>query len=154
MNILGIDPGNTKSGVVLFNGRTVVMAGVVPNEEVLALLDEAAKLHRIERCAIEMIESMGMAVGKETFETVRWVGRFQERWNIAKGSPAELIYRKDVKIHLCGSMRAKDGNVRQALIDKLGKPGTKHAPGPTYGCASHSWQALGVAVTALEAQSG
>jgi hypothetical protein len=44
--------------------------------------------------------------------------------------------------------RAKDQNIRQALIDRLGPPGTKKNPGPTYGVTSHMWSALAVAVTA------
>ena len=59
-----------------------------------------------------------------------------------------LVYRKDVKLHLCGSPRAKDPNIRQALLDKLGPVGTKRQPGPCYGVKSHAWAALGVAVTA------
>ena len=43
-------------------------------------------------------------------------------------------------------MRAKDGNVRQALIDLIGEQGTKKNKGPTYGISSHSWAALAVAV--------
>ena len=61
------------------------------------------------------------------------------------------VYRQDVKLHLCKSNKAKDGNIRQALIDKLGPQGTKKYPGPTYGIKSHAWAALGVAVTAAEA---
>jgi hypothetical protein len=61
-----------------------------------------------------------------------------------------LVFRKDVKMHLCNSMRAKDANIRTALIDKLGAPGTKKMQGPTYGVTSHAWAALAVAVTAHE----
>ena len=93
-----------------------------------------------------MVASYGMAVGKEVFETVRWVGRFQQAWR--DPDAVRLVYRKDVKLHLCGSPRAKDTNIRQALIDLLGPRGTKKNPGPTYGVSSHAWAALGVAVTA------
>jgi hypothetical protein len=51
-----------------------------------------------------------------------------------------------VKLHLCNSPRAKDGNVRQALIDRVGPQGTKKGQGPTYGIKSHEWAALAVAV--------
>lgn len=59
--------------------------------------------------------------------------------------PVELIYRRDIKIHLCGTVKAKDGNIRQALIDKHGAPGTKKSKGPTYGVSGHLWAALAVA---------
>jgi hypothetical protein len=63
-----------------------------------------------------------------------------------QGGDVSLVFRRDVKLHLCDSPRAKDGNVRQALLDRLGPQGTKKAPGPTYGVKSHEWAALAVAV--------
>jgi len=95
-----------------------------------------------------MVASYGMPVGKEVFETCVWIGRFMQVWH--DPDAVRLIYRRDVKLHLCGSARAKDGNIRQALIDKLGPQGTKKAPGPTYGVKSHAWAALALAVTAAE----
>jgi hypothetical protein len=62
----------------------------------------------------------------------------------------QLVYRRDVKLHLCHSPRAKDANVRQALIDRLGPQGTKKNPGPTYGMKSHLWAALAVGVYAMD----
>jgi hypothetical protein len=47
-------------------------------------------------------------------------------------------------------MRAKDPNVRQALLDKIGPVGTKKNPGPLYGVSGHGWSALAVAVYASE----
>ena len=49
-------------------------------------------------------------------------------------------------------MRAKDANVRAALIDRFGPSkrkaiGLKATPGPLYGVHSHMWSALAVAVT-------
>ena len=55
------------------------------------------------------------------------------------------LFRKDIKIHLCGTMKAKDANIRQALIDKHGKVGTAKNKGPLYGISSHLWSALAVA---------
>lgn len=145
MNILAIDPGTEQSGWCLFDGERVANSGVDENKSLLALIacKPAAAL------AIEMVASYGMPVGRETFETVRWIGRFQQAWH----SPEEvrLVYRRDVKLYLCGSMKAKDANVRQALIDKLGPVGTKANPGPLYGVKSHAWSALAVAVTAAGA---
>ena len=71
--------------------------------------------------ALEMIASYGMAVGKEVFETCVWIGRFQQKWRW----PAEVrfVYRQDVKLHLCGSPRAKDANIRQALLDMFPSTG-------------------------------
>ena len=142
--ILAVDPGTTESGWALLRGTKVLDSGVVPNEEMLAAIGE--NLHAADHLAIEMIASYGMAVGREVFETCVWIGRFKQAWR--SPDSVRLVYRKDVKLHLCGSPRAKDPNIRQALLDLLGPQGTKKAPGPTYGVKSHAWAALGVAVTA------
>ena len=73
---------------------------------------------------IEMIASYGMPVGKEVFDTCVWIGRFAE----ASGMPTNYIYRKDEKMNICHSKRAKDSNIRQALIDRFGVVGTKKNP--------------------------
>ena len=55
--------------------------------------------------------------------------------------------RKDEKINLCGNMKAKDSNIRQALIDRFGVVGTKKNPGWFYGVSKDVWQAIAVGVT-------
>lgn len=141
MTTLAIDPGTTESAYIVWDGR-MIRGGMMENAQLLAEIRGGLGASK-DNAAIEMVASYGMPVGKETFETVLWIGRFYER--LHEVVPTELIYRKDVKIHLCGSMKAKDGNIRQALIDKHGAPGTKKAPGKTYGISGHIWQALAVA---------
>ena len=92
-----------------------------------------------------------MAVGKSVFETCVWIGRFIEAWN----GEWEYVYRKDVKMCLCGQTRAKDSNIRQAIMDRYGSErsiaiGTKANPGPLYQVSKDIWAALGVAITATE----
>lgn len=151
--ILAIDPGTTHSGWVLMRDGAVVDSGVCSNHEML----DNIGLADATRMAVEMIASYGMAVGREVFETCVWVGRFVEAWDrrwLPLDESHRLVYRKDVKLHLCGSPRAKDANIRQALIDRWGGKaeavGTVKKPGPLYGVKSHAWSALAVAVTALE----
>ncbi|NBV46789.1 MAG: hypothetical protein EBR86_14410, partial [Planctomycetia bacterium] len=100
--------------------------------------------------AIEMIQAMGMAVGAEVFTTAVWIGRFIEAAGFGSTAPHRLIYRTSVKLHLCGTSRAKDPNIRQRLIDLYGPVGTKKSKGPLYGVRSHVWSALAIAVTASE----
>jgi hypothetical protein len=138
--ILAIDPGPVLSAFVVWNDR-VVDSGTVDN---LVLKDFFHSRHEVigaDVMAIEMVACYGMAVGKEVFETCVWIGRFIEAW----GREHRKVYRKDIKMHLCQSMRAKDGNIRQALIDKHGAVGTKKAPGKLYGISGHLWAALAVA---------
>lgn len=144
MRVFAIDPGTTQSGWVLFEGREVVQSGVDDNHELLTWVKHG---QRADLLAIEMIAGMGMTVGQTTFDTVRWIGRFQQAWR--DPDAVRFVYRREVKQFLCNSQQAKDANVRQALIDLVGEPGVKAKPGPTYGVKSHAWQALGVAVTAL-----
>jgi hypothetical protein len=138
--ILAIDSGTTKSAFVQYDERKnlIIDHGILPNPEMRQILIG----REYDLVALEMIASYGMPVGASTFETCLWIGRFIE---VAR-TETRLVYRKDIKMHLCGSMRAKDGNVRQALIDLLGTQGTKKDKGPTYGISSHSWAALAVAV--------
>lgn len=152
--IIGIDPGTTQSAwVLMVVGRlpAVLQYEIEDNREFLGRIRgkrfEVCPL-LVPFCGVEMFESFGMAVGKDVFETVYWVGRFAEAWSQSMGAEMEGVYRKEVKMHLCQSMRAKDKNIRQALIDRYGAPGVKKAPNRvTYGISSHLWSALAVAVT-------
>lgn len=146
--ILAIDPGTDQSAVLFFSGGHVSLPRIMPNSELRDWLVEnnwAGDNGTV--MAVEGIASYGMAVGKEVFETCMFIGRLQELW-ISRVRPFRLVYRKDVKMHLCGTMKAKDPNVRQRLIDIYGKPGTRKSPGPLFGVSSHLWSALAVAVTA------
>jgi hypothetical protein len=96
---------------------------------------------------IEKVESYGMAVGAEVFDTVWWAGRFAEA---AERVPVVMLPRRAVKLALCGDSRAKHANIRQALLDRFGGSsaiGRKAAPGPLYGISRDVWSALAIAVT-------
>jgi hypothetical protein len=108
--------------------------------------------------AIEMVASYGMPVGREVFDTCVWIGRFVQEWSHADHKPepsiVRMIYRKEEKMHLCGSVKAKDSTIRAAIIDRYGGKeraiGKKKAPGPLYGIHADVWQALAVAITCAE----
>lgn len=145
--ILAIDPGPTQSAFVRWDGSRVIECGWHPNDSVR---DKVAIRHHVDTIAIEMVASYGMAVGAPVFETCVQIGRFIE---LAEGRVV-LVFQKNTRMHLCGSMRAKEKNIRQALIDRFGPPGTKKNPGPLYGCSGHVWSALAVAVTAWDGAVG
>ena len=157
--ILAIDPGSTESAyVILDNDLKPSSIGKIKNEELLDNLS-MDRFHAmtmefqgeiIEHCAIEMIQSYGMGVGQEVFDTCVWVGRFTERANFKN---VKYIYRKEEKMNLCQSTKAKDSNIIQALIDRFaygvknkGK-GTIKEKGYFYGFAKDIWQAYAVGVT-------
>lgn len=138
MKLMAIDPGNEQSAFVIWEPETETISnkGIVTNHSLADYLE----MFDYDEAAIEMIASYGMPVGKEVFETCLWVGRFYQVI-YARMKQVNLVYRTDVKLHLCKTIRGvKDSHIRQALLDRLGKEKTK-------GVKKDEWAALGVAVT-------
>ena len=158
--VLAIDPGSTESGWALIDSETCepIEFDKTENRELL----KGIRGGRFDwnHVAIEMVASYGMAVGREVFETCVWVGRFDEAIEHNTFGDVELIYRRDVKLHHCGQTKAKDANIRQALVDRFapGQPnhgkGTKVAPGWFYGFRADVWQAYALAVLAADRMHG
>jgi hypothetical protein len=157
MPTLAIDPGTNKSAFcIVDDNMDICNFGIMENDALCSYLQspELTK-QNVLLSAIEMIACYGMPVGRETFETCVWIGRFVEC--LTQGHPLlpiAKVYRKDVKLYLCNSVKAKDANVRQAILDRYsptggGKTpqiGVKNNPGPLYGVKSHIWAALAVAI--------
>lgn len=164
MRLLAIDPGPVESALLVYDTDTRLpewwqMATNEPGDH--TSVREWIGHTSADWMVVEMVASYGMPVGREVFETCVWIGRFLERWDHAwtwrrhRPDPAGLVYRHQVKTHLCGNQRAKDANIRQALIDRYGPGkelaiGRKAAPGPLYGLTGDCWSALAVAVTAAD----
>jgi hypothetical protein len=157
--VWGIDPGPQTSALVLYHAdaRWVRYARASCRNEALVnlLVTVTAREPGAEHAPVvcEQIVSYGMPVGVEVFGTVWWMGRWHE--DLASCNVhLSYVSRRDVKVGLCGSARAKDANVRQALLDahggKVAALGTKRTPGPLYGVSSHAWSALAVAVAVAE----
>jgi hypothetical protein len=145
--ILAIDPGCTESAWVMLDEQLKpIEFGKMGNSDLLSQIAFFSEFKEDkEHFVIEMVASYGMAVGAEVFETVFWIGRF---WEAAFGFiDRNKIYRKDEKMNLCGSMKAKDANIRQALIDRFGVVGTKRDRGWFYGVSKDVWSAIAVGVT-------
>lgn len=144
--ILAVDPGNVQSAYTVLDAHTLrpLTARIVPNEELLQLLSDYPDKDTTS-FVIEMVASYGMAVGREVFETVFWIGQLY-----AAAAPylsRSRVYRMDVKMNFCHNSRAKDANIRQALIDRFGVVGTKKDPGWFYGFKADCWAAYAVGVT-------
>jgi hypothetical protein len=136
MKLLAIDPGTTKSGWVLLENRedaayyglpildtpdskgtsyiVPVEWGWSDNHEMYSLINKFQA-----PIVIEDVAHYGMPVGRDVFETIRWTGRF-DRHAEASALTSAYINRPEVKLALCGSPRANDSTVRQALIDRYG----------------------------------
>lgn len=144
MRLFAVDPGTEESAVIHWDGRAVVDAWYQPNDFIIERLHGWRHQFPNEPLVIEKIASFGMPVGAEVFETVFWSGRFAEAYGIER---VHRITRIEVKNHICHSSRAKDGNIRQALIDRFGVVGTKKNPGPLFDISGDLWASLAVAVT-------
>jgi hypothetical protein len=150
--------------------------GISKNTELLERVG-TLKESGVSHVSIEMIASYGMPVGKSTFETCVWIGKY-ELLAEQQGIDVSRIYRKECCVAVCGSSRAKDSNIRQALIDLFGgeekgiggkkcpeckgkgekgkdkapcvecdASGWKYPPGELYKISADVWAALAVAVT-------
>jgi len=158
MLILGLDPGST-IGWALIDAATwpprVRQTGKA--DETLAV--HIARTTGADLVAVEGVEARGMAVGQETMDAA-WQGGRLAGHAEATGHRAVRVMRRTVKLELCGSSRAKDANVRQAILDlypptgggKAPQVGTKSRPGPLYGVAGHAWAALAVAIVAARSK--
>jgi hypothetical protein len=148
LTILGIDPGNSMTGyaVIEMPQLKLIEFGKVDNE----VFREKLPSIKADHIAIEYIASYGMPVGKDVFDTCVWIGRFIER--LFPTVPT-YIFRRDEKLELCGNPRAKDANIRQALINRFAKfdfkngKGTKKQQDVFYGVSKDVWSAIAVAVT-------
>ncbi|HEX5015115.1 MAG TPA: hypothetical protein VFV72_13265, partial [Candidatus Limnocylindrales bacterium] len=143
-SVLAIDPGSAQSAWLRFDGDRPHGFGITANDVLVRALRSGGLPDVV---VIEKVESYGMAVGAEVFDAVLWAGRFAEA---AHRVPVVMLPRRAVKLALCADSRAKDANIRQALIDRFGGSGAigrKAAPGPLYGISRDVWSALAIAVT-------
>ena len=153
MLVVGIDPGTFQSAITVYNTDedNVYETKIIDNDSVLLWLNSFVPRFPNAVFGIEKIASNGMAVGDTIFETVWLSGRFQERIiTINDTTTIHRITRNRIKNHICHSSRANDSNIRKALINRFGKPGTKKKPGKTYGVSKDKWAALAVAVTCAD----
>lgn len=154
MIIFALDPGNTQTGYAILETPEFRLTEFAKVDNT-ALLDwiVQGEMPLVDAVAIEMVASYGMAVGREIFETCVWIGRFRQAINHPN---TNYVYRKQEKEILCGSLKAKDANIRQALIDRYAKhdlkngKGTKANPDVFYGVSKDVWAAIAVGVTYYE----
>jgi hypothetical protein len=160
--VFAIDPGNEQSAWCLMNDQYQLLNfNKQPNREVMTnllylLTDSNTTVSLIDGVVIERVASYGMPVGREVFETCEWIGRYAQE--AEKKVPVEYIYRRDEKLYLCFDSKAKDANIRAALIERFAKHdlkngrGTKTNPDYFYGVKADIWAAIAVAVTYLDMQ--
>lgn len=157
MRIIAIDPGNKQSAMVIIDADTLrpLEMHLMPNED-LQMYIKCLRCDETDRAAIEMLQSYGMPIGRDVLDTAVWIGRFFETLKRKMYYEPDYVYRKDEKTHICQDSRAKDTNIRQALINrfcthdfKFGK-GTKDDPDWFTGFRKDMWAAYAVGLTYVE----
>ena len=161
--ILAIDPGNVESAYCIIDKHDLkpLEKQKVKNEHLLNLIQNIDEKCLKNTC-IEMIGhyGSGMPAGKSVFDTCLWIGRFSQVILDRTGTLPSYIMRSEEKMCLCGNTRAKDSNIRQALIDRFAKfdfkngKGTKKNQDWFYGFSFDCWQAYAVGITYYEKQNG
>lgn len=120
--ILAIDPGTSKTGYTILDQETMVPIrfAKIPNEEMLELLKTLVEDHPlVANVVCEFPVARGQMAGNDLFATIEYAGRYHQICEDL-GVPFHKFDRKDVKMTVCGNNRAKDPQVRQALIDLYG----------------------------------
>lgn len=148
LRVLAIDPGSERSAWLVLDAGAPIRFGIQDNDELMPALRDGSLAQGCHAVVIERIESYGMAVGREVFDTVWWAGRFAEA---ARFAAVIQMPRRDVKVAVCGDTRAKDANIRAALIDRFGGLPATRKGGSLYGITKDVWSALAIAVTWTEA---
>lgn len=160
--IFAIDPGPETSAWVLYDdARKQVFDACAceGNDAIISgMLSGVYPGNGTRVCVIEEIVFYGRPVGRAIFETCTWIGRF-EQCLLMMEHEVRLISQPQVRLHLCGNLRAGDCDIRQAIIDRFGSNrkaaiGTKKDPGPLYGIKSHAWSALALAIVVADWERG
>lgn len=149
MKILAIDVGTTETGFCIINKETYkpIRFGKISNEDLLDIV----RNEEYDTLIYEEFQSYGMPIGVSTITSITWNGRYMQI-ALDREKKVDYIYRKEEKMNLCHSMKAKDSNIRQALIDRFGEVGTKKNQGWFYGFKKDIWAAYAVGITWLDKQ--
>lgn len=157
MKIVAIDPGTTQSAMVIMDAVTLrpLEMHKLPNDD-LQMYIKCMRFEETDRAVIEMLQSYGQLIGRDVLETAVWIGRFYETLKRKLYYPPDYVYRMEEKIHICHDSKAKDSNIRRALIDRFcthdlknGK-GTKDNPDWFTGFKADMWAAYAVGLTYVE----
>jgi hypothetical protein len=150
MIYLGIDPGETHSGVVLYDSVTRQVLESWSGYENTWLAKDIAE-NPASEAVCERIAPMGQPMSKNLVATAEWSGVFWGRWP----RRWHWITRNEVKVAICGRCQGvSDPHVLTGTQERFGGKaaarGCKAAPGPLYGVSGHAWQALACVIAHIE----
>ena len=139
--VFAIDPGPIQSAFVRWDGERIIEHAIWRNGDLLSRLKGG--FNDGDTLLVEMVENYGKPAGKDLFETAVFVGAFMNAGEMMAGR--FRVLRRTVKYWHCRTMKAGDTQIRAAMVEKYGEPGTKAKPGRTYGVKADEWQALALA---------
>lgn len=134
MYILAIDTGSHDSAYVLYNEDTQQLAdkNKLPNLQCIQKFKKYLDKGQISKVLIEQTSSNGIPVGMEVFMNCEIIGFFV---GFLKQYPVsvELIFRKTVKMALCGAIRkVTDASVNLMVREEFGEDNTQKRPNLFY----------------------
>jgi hypothetical protein len=162
MQIIGIDPGTSRSGYVVWDSEThkVRVCGTVSNSNMLGNITiECTRQPPVDIIAVEVVAG-GRMVGDTTMRTAEWAGRFVERATQlstpSKPVTVARLLRREIVKQLIGKEarqtgrtryngvwpKSTDAKLRRELVTRYGDDVGR--------CRGHEWQALACAVAAFE----
>lgn len=157
MNVLSLDVGTMQSGFCIIDYDTYQpkLFGKINNSDLLDIV----KKSDYDVLVYEEFQSYGTQMGVSTITSITWNGRFIQ---LAEDRQKEVvpIFRREVKMNLCNSVKANDSNVRHALISRFAKfdfkngKGTKQRPDWFYNFKADCWSAYGLACTYVDKKEG
>lgn len=153
MKIFAIDPGNEFSAYCVMDDEyKLIDFAKLENIEVMQKMFQW--IPYVDLVVIERMMSYSTAVGRTTFETCEWIGRFAQE--AEKETKVDYVYRKDEKIYICGTIHANDTTIKHALIDRFAKFDFKTGKGTAknkdyfYGVSKDTWQAIAICTTKFD----
>lgn len=162
MKYLGIDPSSIDhNGVVVWDDdtETIVYKNWCDGETVVQIMRYSLSPFTeapFDQVWCETMQHMGMEVGADVFNTCFWIGEYRR---VAKdlGLTFNMVTRTSIKIHHCRTNKAKDPNVRRAIIERYGYwehgktgLGLKKHPGKLFGVKEDMWSGLAIALYAAD----
>ena len=141
MRVLSLDPGTTRTGWCIIEDGAPTDWGWDENDLVRDLIQNPSD--GWQELVIEDIGNYGTPMGRDTIETIKWMGRFDQAHFDHWKEHTTFIMRPTIKTHLCGVASAKDGNVRQALIDRFGGDEVAVGGKRCVVCSGKGWKGRG-----------
>lgn len=175
IRIVGIDPGESQSGMCVIDGNDIVAAYCISNSDLFRIISPYL-LHKECTVVIEEVKPYSTRLKPQVIETIKFIGECLYRLRIEAGANCVLIARSEVKqwvfnafpnvclplieerIRKLGYITKATGEPRKPSFvfvdDKCCKEAMRYryklkktGKSYSYGLKTHGWQALALVST-------